>query len=215
MHPLAVTALTDFILAAEAFFVAGLLIARPKARYSAAWFWQGAMFVLALGAFLGGVDHGFVQPVVDAHARLPIQHSTWLSLGVLTFATLQSVIRQFFPSRLWRIGSVVAAVQLALFVAMVPIFNSFAVVVANYAPVMLMALVCSLRGLRDGSGSWPMTAGIAVVLLSSGAHAARIGLSAVIDDNGVYHVGMMAAVVLTYRGGLQLRGFVDEVQRSH
>jgi hypothetical protein len=60
-----------------------------------------------------------------------------------------------------------------------------------------------------------MIAGIAVVLVSSGAHAARIGLSAAIDYNGVYHVGMMAAVLLTYRGGLQLKGFTNEVQRSH
>jgi hypothetical protein len=204
---LAVAALTDFILAAEAFFVAGLLIERPKTRFSAAWFWGLAMLMLAVGAFLGGVDHGFVQPIVDAHGRMPIQHSTWLALGVLTFATLQAMIRQFLPAPWWRIGTGVAAVQLVLFAVSVPLFNSFAVVVANYAPVMLLALFLNIRGLRDGSGSWPMIAGIAVVLAASSAHAARLGLSASIDYNGVYHVGMMIAVLLTYRGGLRLKGF--------
>lgn len=206
MNHLAVSALTDFILAAEAFFVAGFLFAHPKVRYSAAWFWQAAMFMLAVGAFLGGVDHGFVQPITDAEGRRAIQHSTWLALGVLTFATLQTTSRQFLSSRWWRVGTTVATVQLLLFAVSVPVFNSFAVVVVNYAPVMLVALVCNIRGLRDGTGSWPMITGIAVVLVSSSLHAARIGLTAAFDYNGVYHVGMMVAVLLTCRGGLTLKG---------
>ena len=61
MDTLAVTSITNFILASEIFFLAGLQLAAPKARFSAAWFWGGAMFALGTSALLGGIDHGFIE----------------------------------------------------------------------------------------------------------------------------------------------------------
>ena len=62
MGTLAITSITNFILASELFFLAGLMVKTPKARFSAAWFWSGAMFGLASSALIGGIDHGFVEP---------------------------------------------------------------------------------------------------------------------------------------------------------
>src|SRR6187431_2074309 len=88
---LGVTAITDFVLAGEALFLAGLLVARPKQRWSAVWYWQGVLLMLALGAFIGGVDHGFFQIAGETHVRKMVQHTTWVVLGVLTAATVMTV----------------------------------------------------------------------------------------------------------------------------
>ena len=206
MTPLAVTALTDFILAGEGLFLAGLLIARPKARYSAAWFWQIALLLLALSAFLGGVDHGFVQPLGETHARRAVHHATWIVIGLMTVATVLTIAEQFLGR--WRRAAYAAAVvQFAAYLVAIPIVDSYAVVIVNYVPVMLWSLVCNVRGLRDGSGTWPMILSIVVALLSSAAQALNWRLSDVIDRNGVYHLGMMVAVWLSYKGGLRLKGF--------
>lgn len=206
MTALGVTSLTDFILAAEGFFLCGLLVAQPKARYSAAWYWQVALLMLAVGAFLGGVDHGFFQIAGDTHSRKMMQHATWVVLGVLTAATLLTIARQFLPPARSRAAGLVAAVQFILYLAAIPLVDNYAVVVANYAPVMLWALVCNVRGLRDGTGSWAMILGIGIAVAASAAQAAGWRLSATIDRNGLYHLGMMVAVLLSYRGGLQLSG---------
>ena len=40
MNALAITSITNFVLASEVFFLAGLSAQKPKARFSAAWFWS-------------------------------------------------------------------------------------------------------------------------------------------------------------------------------
>ena len=204
MTPLAVTALTDFVLAGEGLLVAGLLIARPKARYSAAWFWQMALLLLAVSAFLGGVDHGFFQPAGETHERRVVHHATWIVIGLLTVATALTIAEQFL-GRWRRAAYAAAAVQFAAYLVAIPIVDSYAVVIINYVPVMLWSLVCNVRGLRDGSGTWPMILSIVVALLSSAAQALNWRLSDVVDRNGVYHLGMMVAVWLWYKGGLRLK----------
>ena len=62
MDTLAVTSITNVVLAAETLLLAGVLIGLPKARFSAAWFWAGAMLALGTSALLGGIDHGYVEP---------------------------------------------------------------------------------------------------------------------------------------------------------
>ena len=75
MTALAITAITDFLLAGEAFFLAGRLSSKSKDRFSAAWYFSGVLLLLGVAALLGGIDHGFFQP-----ANLPryvIQRSDW------------------------------------------------------------------------------------------------------------------------------------------
>lgn len=205
---LGITAITDFILAGEGLFLAGLLVARPKARYSAAWWWQVALLLLAVSAFLGGVDHGFFQPAGETHARRAVHHATWIVIGLMTVATVLTIAEQFL-NRWRRAAYFAAAVQFAGYLVAIPIVDSYAVVIINYVPIMLWSLVCNVRGLRDGSGSWPMILSILVALLSSAAQALNWRLSDVIDRNGVYHLGMMLAVWLSYEGGLRLKGFLN------
>ena len=99
MNALAITSITNFILAGEVLFLAGMLVRMPKIQYSAAWFWAGAMTLLGVAALIGGIDHGFFEQ--SGLPRYFIQRSNWIVLGAMTFCILMTTARQFFsPSAL-------------------------------------------------------------------------------------------------------------------
>jgi hypothetical protein len=202
MTALQVTALTDFLLASLAFLCAGALAARPAQPRSAAWYWRGAMFFLALAALLGGTDHGFVEPA--GMSRAPIQRTTWAVLGLMTTAVLLTLGAQFLgPVRQRLLGGLALLQLLAYAVAMV-VVDSFLVVVVNYLPVILALLAFNLDGLRRGSGSWAIVLGILVLLLAT-VQALRIDAFSPIDHDGLYHLISMPGVILLYVGGRRLK----------
>lgn len=203
MDTLAVTSVTNFVLAGELFFLAGLMVRTPKARLSAAWFWAGAMLALATSALLGGIDHGFVEPTgLDRYA---IQRANWLVMGVVTFCTLLATARQFLPTR-WQ-GPVLVAglLQFVVYTGAVLAVGDFRVVVVNYLPVVIALLALSVRGLREGTGSWQMVAGIVLLLVASAVQVLGIDASATLDHDGLYHVIAMAGAPFLYLGGQRLR----------
>ncbi len=198
----AITAITDFLLAAEAFFLAGRMTARPKDRFSAAWYFSGVLLLLGMAALLGGIDHGFVRPA--GMSNYPIQRSDWMVLGGVTFCLLMTTAKQFFPPKAVRVASIVAVVQFVGYAAAVLLADSFAVVVLNYSPVMLLFLAMNIAGLRSGLGSRPMVAGILILFLASGIQAAGVNTFTPLDRNGLYHVITMVGVAVLYRGGVRL-----------
>jgi hypothetical protein len=203
MSTLAVTSITNFILASELFFLAGLMTRTPKVRLSAAWFWAGAMTALATSALLGGIDHGFVEPA--GQSRYLIQRSNWIVMGIVTFCTLMTTARQFLPSRWQGPVLVLATIQLLVYALAVTRIDSFAIVIVDYAPVVLLLLALSIRGLRDGLGSWQMVTGIVVLLVATAVQSVKLDLPGPLDGDGLYHVIAMAGVPFMYWGGLRLR----------
>jgi hypothetical protein len=203
MDVLAITSITNFVLASELFFVAGLMVRTPKARLSPAWFWAGAMLALATSALLGGIDHGFVEPA--GLSRFWIQRPNWLVMGVVTFCTLMAMARQFLPLR-WQ-GPVLIAglVQSAVYAAAVMLVGDFLVVIVNYLPVILAFLLLGIRGLGDGTGSWQMVVGVVVLLVATAVQALGIDAFAPLDHDGLYHVIAIAGVPFLYWGGQRLR----------
>ena len=203
MGTLAITSITNFILASELFFLAGLMIKSPKARLSAAWFWGGAMFALASSALIGGIDHGFVEP-----ADLPryfIQRPNWIVAGAATFCVLLATARQFLPPRWQRAALVLGTIQFVIYVVAVLLVGDFRVVILDYVPVMLLLLVLSFRGLREHTGSWQMIVGIVVLLAASAVQALGVDVLSPLDQNGLYHVISMVGVVFMYLGGQRLK----------
>lgn len=202
---LAVTAITNFILASETFFVSGLLFPRPKSKGSAAWFWQIAILLLAISALIGGIDHGFFESVGQTPARTIIQRVNWLFIGLLTLFVFLTTARQFFQPPVRKVLYIIAGVQLVIYTVLILVLDNFLVVIVNYAPVMLLLLVMSIMGLRDGTGSWAMIAGIIISFVASGVQAAGIDVFSPVDHNSLYHFGMMVAVVGLYLGSAQMK----------
>jgi|NGEPerStandDraft_6_1074524.scaffolds.fasta_scaffold145191_2 hypothetical protein len=199
----AITSITDLLLAAEAFFLAGRMSGTPKVRYAAAWYFSGVLLLLGVAALLGGIDHGFFEP-----ANIPrylIQRSDWIVLGGVTFCLLMTTAKQFFPPAVQRVVLFAALVQFAADTAAALLVDSFLVVILNYAPVMLLLLVMSLTGLRSRRGSPQMVAGILILFAASGIQAAGVDVFSPLDRNGLYHLLSMVGVAFLYFGGTQLR----------
>jgi hypothetical protein len=198
-----ITAITNFLLAAEVFFLAGRMSGTPKVRFSAAWYFSGVLLLLGLAALLGGIDHGFFQP-----ANVPrylIQRSDWIVLGGVTFCLLMTTAKQFFPPAVQRVVLFAGVVQLAADTAAVLVVDSFLDVILNYAPVMLLLLVMGFIGLRSGRGSPQMVAGILILFAASGIQAAGVDALMPLDRNGLYHLLSMIGIAFLYFGGVRLR----------
>jgi hypothetical protein len=203
MTVLAITSITNFLLAAEVLFLAGRMSRMPKVRFSAAWYFSGVLLLLGVAALLGGIDHGFFEP-----ANIPrylIQRSDWIVMGGVTFCLLMTTAKQFFPPAVQRVVLFAAVVQFAAYSAAVLFVDSFLVVILNYAPVMLLLLVMSFTGLRSGRGSPQMVAGILILFAASGIQAAGVDVFSPLDRNGIYHLVSMVGVASLYFGGVRLR----------
>ena len=199
----AITSITNFLLAAEVFFLAGRMSGTPKVRLSAAWYFSGVLLLLGLAALLGGIDHGFFEP---ANApRYLIQRSDWIVLGGVTFCLLMTTAKQFFPPAVQRVVLFAAVVQFAADTAAALLVDSFLVVIVNYAPVMLLLMVMNCIGLRSGKGSPWMVFGILILFAASGIQAAGVDVFTPLDRNGLYHLLSMIGVAFLYLGGVGLR----------
>ena len=202
MSPLAVSALTDFLLACEVLFFAGRLVQLPKQRFSAAWYWSAAMTLLGLASLIGGIDHGFIE--MQGLERFPIQRADWLVAGAMTGCVLMTATTQFIPSRLHRLALGLTLLQFGLYALAVFLIDNFFVVIVNYAPVMLLLLALSMRGLGSGRGSLSMIAGIAIQFGASGVQASGVDAFTPLDHNGLYHLISMVGVVFLFHGGRHL-----------
>lgn len=202
MDTLAITAVTNFILASEILFLAGMMVRTPKARFSPAWFWGGAMVALGTSALLGGIDHGFVEAAgLD---RFAIQRSNWLVMGVAVLCLVLATARQFFGPIWQRRLDLAAVVWLAAHAAAVVAIGDFLVVVISSGAAMLLLLAASLAGLPSGRGSWPMIAGVVVLLGASIAQGLGIDPDGPLSPSGLYHVIAMVGVPFMYLGGQRL-----------
>ena len=199
----AITAITDLLLAAEAFFLAGRMSGTPKVRYAAAWYFSGVLLLLGVAALLGGIDHGFFEPT--NMPRYLIQRLGWIILGGVTFCLLLTTATQFLPSNVQRVVFIAAVVQFVANTVTVLLVDSFLDVILNYVPVMLLLLVMSFIGLRSGRGSPQMVAGILILFGGSGIQAAGVDVFTPLDRNGLYHLLSMVGVLFLYFGGVHLR----------
>jgi len=203
MNALAVTSITNFVLASEVFFLAGILAEKPKARFSAAWFWSGMMILLGSATLIGGIDHGFFEG--PGLPRYFIQRLTWIVLGAMTFFLLMTIAKQFFPRQVQRLFLIFGIVQFTADTIAVLLIDSFLVVILNYTPVMLLLLIMSLMDLKNGPGSRNMIAGILILFVASAIQGLGIDIFNPLDRNGLYHLVSMAGIVFMYLGGHRLR----------
>ena len=198
MTVLAVTSITNILLASLVFFLAGRMSWIPKVRFSAAWYFTGVLLLLGVAALIGAVDHGFFEP-----ANMPryfIQRADWIVLGGVSFCLLMTAAKQFFDPRFHKILLIVAVVQFVVDSAAVLLVDSFLDVILNYAPVMLLLLAMSIK-----TRSIHLTAGLLILSVASTIQAMGWDALSPLDHNGVYHVVSMLGVVFLYFGGLTLK----------
>ena len=198
------TAVTNFIVAGEMYFFAGLFFNRTHARFSASWLWAVSMLLMATNMMIGGIDHGFVENLFSVEVD-PLERINWTVIGVMTLTVFAATARQYFKPSVERILLILAAVQFVIYLVVMFMNEDFLVVIINYAPVLLLLLVCTAFGLKNGTGRWSMVLGIVIAFIASGVQAADIDTFSPINNDGLYHIILFFGAIFLYLGGYQFK----------
>lgn len=205
MTPLALTAITNFLWASEAFFLAGMLFGRMDGFLGPYGIWAASLALMGAGALLGGIDHGFFEPVGrDWKGRMVMQKLSWIVTGAMTFAIVMVCALRFFSGRLADIIIVAGIIQLCIFLVLIFRTDRFIIVIVNYAPVTLLFLGLNVYGLPAGTGSLDLVIGLVIAFVASAVQVAKVNVFHPLNWNGLYHLIMMIATLFLYMGGLDL-----------
>ncbi|WP_462322347.1 DUF6962 family protein [Halochromatium sp.] len=204
MTELALSALTNAILAVFIAFLAGLSFRSDQDRTSAAGLFALYLLLAALANLLGTIHHGFIEGTGHP-ADIPMRSATRVVIALGIFTLLMSTARQFMSMLGLRISFGIGLIALAVTAWIVATQDNLLVLVAASSVVMLLTLGLHLRGLREGSGSWMMCVGILLSLAASmliplgSEGVAGLGLY------GTFHVALMPAFLFLYFAGRALK----------
>ncbi|MGZ5051723.1 MAG: DUF6962 family protein [Methylobacter sp.] len=204
LTPLSITAITNFVLAGESFFFAGLMMAAGKQRFLAAWSWQYAFIAYSISVLLSGIDHGFIQPLATGTLHKQVAYVSDAILGVMSFFVLLTIAHQFFQPGWHRYFYALGGIQFLLYLVFVLPTDAYWVVIANYAPAVILLMAFSVSNIRYGTGSWQLALGLALGITASAMQILQVKFSDLIDENSLYHIMLMFAVPLWYLGGIRL-----------
>ncbi len=198
MTPLAWSAITDFVLSAEAFFLSGLLFAQSPRAMSARWYMSLVLLFLGLAPFFAAVDHGFIE----GRGFLPdtniVSRISWLCAGLTAAAVLAAIMRQYFPRQRWLL--ILAAIQFIVFAIAIFTGDQYILVTADAAPEMILGLVVGLLYARR-PGSLALALGIALYIAGSVVQALGLDLSETLNHNALYHLFLIVGTLGLYRAG--------------
>jgi hypothetical protein len=178
------TLATDYLLAGVTAWLAWRL---PKTFRSQGW-WGVAFAALALGAFLGGTWHGFLQS--DA-----LWKATVLTVGVASFAMLAGSAIATTSGSSRNVLLAFALIKLIIYSVWMLRRDEFIFVVLDSG--IAFAAVAALHLWRFNG--W-ILAGVAVSVLAALVQASGLSLHRHLNHNDLYHLIQIGAMVLLYRG---------------
>ncbi len=204
LSELALSALTDGILACELFFLAGLCFRPRMQAFSPAWLWGVALALIGAASLLGLIDHGFFEAIDHPQHRTMVV-LTRLVIVAGSLAMIVTAAVQYLTGLLRHV-----VIGVAMLGALYPVFliltsDDFLSVILYYSAGLLLLLLLSIANLRQNSGTLPMIAGIVLTLGISGMIPAQSQGFWGLGLYGSYHVLLMPTVILLYFGGRYFR----------
>lgn len=203
LSDLALSAVTDVLLASFQAFAAGLLF-RPGLRAgSAAHLWACAMTLTAATFLAGAIDHGFFEPI--GHPWHPLLMSVNRALvAAVSLLFIMTAAVQFLGPTGRRVSLAVGGVMAGVAGVLVFLSDNFFIVIGCYSAALVFVLALNLMGLRQGKGSVAMIAGIAITFAASAIPLAGTQGIAGLGLYATYHVALMPAIVAFYLAGRAL-----------
>ncbi|GEO80570.1 DUF6962 family protein [Pararhodospirillum oryzae] len=203
LSELALSALTDVILASFQAFAAGLLFRPGLRRGSAAGLWAWTMTLVAVAFLIGAVDHGFLEPIDHPfHPFLMSVNRAVIALAAFLMVAVAAV--RFLGPRVRRAVLTLAGVATAVVVVLVFLSDNFFIVIGCYSVALLLLLGLNVAALPRGTGSPAMIAGILITLGASALPLVGFQGIAGLGIYATYHVTLMPAVVAFYLAGRAL-----------
>jgi hypothetical protein len=183
------TVATDYLLAAVTAWLAWRL--RGSWQHSRRW-WAVAFGALALGAFLGGTWHGFLQNTI-------LWKATLLAIGVASFGMVSGSAFSAFPTRVRDLVLWLAGAKLILYWWWMLGHDDFIYVVLDTG--VAFAAVAAIHLWRWNP--W-IVGGVAVSVAAAVVQASGYAPHPGFNHNDLYHVIQLAAMAILYRGARQL-----------
>lgn len=203
MSELALSALTDVILACMQAFAAGLLF-RPGLRAgSPAGLWAGTMTLIAAVFMVGAIDHGFFEPI-DHPLHPVLMSATRVLVAAVSFMMIAVAAVRFLGPQARRVVLVLGALGNAAVGVLVVLSDNFFIVIAGYSVALLLLLALNIAGLRNGTGSRAMIVGIVITFVASALPLVGYEAVAGLGVYATYHIALMPAVVAFYLAGRAL-----------
>lgn len=201
--PLQLVSITDFILGTLCLFLAGALygksqdfsFSKPSSKLVL------FIFFVGLAAFMGGLDHGFFQPIDQRYIPTTL---TYLFIAFATYFLFKYTIQLFFSENIGKILSVIALLQLAIFVGCSFYIHQFLLVIANYSPILLLFFILNILHLKSKKGNVYFVITCITIILATLVQSLGFQISTLLNEDTLYHLIAMAAYVFYYFGVVQV-----------
>lgn len=190
-------AISDFILAGMCLFMAGVLFGRVKSHESRYAMLSYFMLFTGLSAFIGGLDHGFFEPLNERYYPRVLTYST---VAAATFCLFRYTAMSYFSGWIRRILILIAFAQLIGFVISAVFVDDFTLVIANYSPVMLLFFIMNLLHVKR-SRSEPMFVYSCVIMMAATAiQVLDVGITSSINGDTLFHILAVVAYLFFFKG---------------
>jgi hypothetical protein len=208
--PLQLVSITDFILGALCLFLSGVLYGKSNhfslSNYSA----KLVLFIFFVGmaAFMGGLDHGFFQPIDQRFIPTTL---TYLFIALATFFLFKYTIQIFFSKKTGKILSIIAYLQLAFFVVSSFLLHNFLLVIANYSPILMLFFILNIIHLKSKKGNLYFIITCITIIIATLVQSLGLQISEFLNTETLYHIIAMIAYVIYYFGVAEI---LKEEQKS-
>lgn len=197
--PLQLVSITDFILGALCLFLAGVLYGKSQDFSFSKPSSKLILFVFFVGmaAFMGGLDHGFFQPIDQRFIPTTL---TYLFIAFATYFLFKYTIQIFFSEKIGKILSIIAYLQLAFFVVSSFLLHNFLLVIANYSPILMLFFTLNIIHLKSKKGNLYFIITCITIIIATLVQSLGFQISLFLNTETIYHIIAMIAYVIFYFG---------------
>ena len=197
--PLQLVSITDFILGTLCLFLAGALygksqdfsFSKPSSKLVL------FIFFVGLAAFMGGLDHGFFQPIDQRFIPTTL---TYLCIALATYFLFEYTIQTFFSEKTGKILSIIAYLQLVIFVVSSFLLHNFLLVIANYSPILILFFTLNIIHLKSKKGNLYFIITCITIIIATLVQTFGFQFSLFLNAETMYHTIAMIAYVVFYFG---------------
>lgn len=201
--PLQLVSITDFVLALLCIFLSGILYGKSKSFSMSNYSAKLILFIFFVGmaAFMGGLDHGFFQPIDQRFIPTTL---TYLFIAFATFFLFTSTIQTFFSIKIGKILSIIAYLQLTFFIVISFYMHNFIIVVANYSPILLLFFILNTIHIKANKANKYFVATCITIILATLVQTFGLQVSTFLNGDTLYHLIAMIAYVIYYFGVVEI-----------
>lgn len=163
--------------------------------------WAWAFVMIGLGAFFGGVAHGFKNLLSPEQIHLAWKLSNF-TIGLTSFFLLLALAEMYFSLKWRRVFIAIASVKLIAYLVVMSQKNEFLFVIMDYLPVLLIVLGVSLyQWLQQNDPAAPLFAvGVLISLAAAAVQMSGFALHQHMNHNDIFHLIQIVGLHMFYRG---------------